>query len=175
MVKKGDTLIEVTLAVGIFSMIAIAIVAVMSNGTAGAQTALETTLAREEIDAQAEALRFIHDAAAADKDSANSNSRDDNSSFYNLWNKYIVKDAHSTREDVTKDITITYLLDSKPYDTKADLEMAVNELNDGTHQVKYKVSYKKDSTSSPITTTSLSRSIIITKNSDDNQNKEETN
>ena len=32
MVKKGDTLIEVTLAVGIFSMVAIAIVAVMSGG-----------------------------------------------------------------------------------------------------------------------------------------------
>ena len=78
-------------------------------------------------------------------------------------------------KDVTKDVTITYLLDSKPYDTKADLEKAVNELNDGTHQVKYKVSYKKDSTSSPITTTSLSRSIIITKNSSDDQNKEETN
>ena len=59
MVKKGDTLIKVMLAVGIFSMIAIAVVAVMSGGTSSAQTALETTLAREEIDAQAEALRFI--------------------------------------------------------------------------------------------------------------------
>lgn len=59
MSKKGDTLIEVTLAIGIFSMIAIAIVSVMSASTSNAQTALETTLAREEIDAQAEALRFI--------------------------------------------------------------------------------------------------------------------
>ena len=71
--KKGDTLIEVTLAVGIFSMVAIAIVAVMSGGISGAQTALETTLTREEIDAQAEALRFIHSSyiagkAANDKD-----------------------------------------------------------------------------------------------------------
>ena len=93
MVKKGDTLIEVTLAVGIFSMIAIAIVAVMSNGTAGAQTALETTLARESIDTQAEALRFIHDAAAADKDSASSSSGSTSrSSFYSLWTN-IVKSA----------------------------------------------------------------------------------
>ena len=73
MIKKGDTLIEVTLAVGIFSMIAIAIVAVMSGGTVGAQTALETTLTREEIDAQAEALRFIHTSYIADKDSGNKN------------------------------------------------------------------------------------------------------
>ena len=64
MVKKGDTLIEVLLAVGIFSMIAISVVAVMSGGTSSAQTALETTLTREEIDAQAEALRYIHDSYA---------------------------------------------------------------------------------------------------------------
>lgn len=65
MVKKGDTLIEVTVAVGIFSMIAIAIVAVMSNGVANAQTALESTLTREEIDTQAEVLRFIHSSHIA--------------------------------------------------------------------------------------------------------------
>lgn len=65
MVKKGDTLIEVLLAVGIFSMIAIAVVAVMSSGTSNAQLALETTLAREEIDTQAEALRYIHDVYIA--------------------------------------------------------------------------------------------------------------
>ena len=53
MVKKGDTLVEVTLAIGIFSMIAIAVASVMSGGTASAQLALETTLAREEIDTQA--------------------------------------------------------------------------------------------------------------------------
>lgn len=78
MVKKGDTLIEVTLAVGIFSMIAIGIAAVMSGGTAGAQTALETTLTREEIDTQAEALRFIQTAYGVEKDSADER-------FAKLW------------------------------------------------------------------------------------------
>ena len=66
MIKKGDTLVEVTLAVGIFSMVAIAVVAVMSGGTSNTQTALETTLAREEIDIQAETLRFIQASAAAE-------------------------------------------------------------------------------------------------------------
>lgn len=66
--KRGDTLIEVMLAVGIFSMVAIAVVAVMSGGTSSAQTALETTLAREEIDAQAEAIRFIHGAYIAESE-----------------------------------------------------------------------------------------------------------
>ncbi len=82
MVKKGDTLIEVTLAVGIFSMIAVAVVAIMSNGTSETQTALETTIAREAIDTQAEALRFIHDSAAIQNQE-----NDDNSMFIPLWDK----------------------------------------------------------------------------------------
>lgn len=68
MVKKGDTLVEVTLAIGIFSMIAIAVASVMGGGTASAQLALETTLAREEIDTQAEAIRFVHANYIANKD-----------------------------------------------------------------------------------------------------------
>ncbi len=56
---KGDTLIEVALAIGIFSMVAVAVVAVVSGSTSSAQSALELTVTREEIDAQAEALRFI--------------------------------------------------------------------------------------------------------------------
>lgn len=76
-VKKGDTLIEVILAVGIFSMVAVAVMAVMNGGAASAQMALEATLAREEVDAQAEALRFIQTAYIADKD-------DDK--YSELWN-----------------------------------------------------------------------------------------
>ena len=59
-------------------MVAIAVVAVMSGGTSSAQTALETTLAREEIDTQAEALRFIQSAHIAEKD-------DENGKFSKLW------------------------------------------------------------------------------------------
>lgn len=80
MIKKGDTLIEVTIAIGIFSLIAITIAAVMSSGTSGSQTALETTLAREEIDAQAEALRFIHESYITSKDANQGNP------YYKLWN-----------------------------------------------------------------------------------------
>lgn len=59
---KGDTLIEVALAIGIFSLVAITVVSVVSASLTGAQSALETTVTREELDAQAEALRFIHDS-----------------------------------------------------------------------------------------------------------------
>ncbi len=82
--KKGDTLIEVTMAIGIFSMIAIAVVAIMNSGTSGTQTALETTLAREEIDAQAEALRFIQASYISDKDSIVEDDDTENR-FQKLW------------------------------------------------------------------------------------------
>ncbi|MBR3270105.1 hypothetical protein IKG07_02555 [Candidatus Saccharibacteria bacterium] len=59
---KGDTLIEVALAIGIFSLVAITVVSVVSASLTGAQSALETTVTREELDGQAEALRFIHDS-----------------------------------------------------------------------------------------------------------------
>ena len=65
--KRGDTLIEVILAVGIFSMVAVAVLAVMNGGASSAQLSLEATLAREEVDTQAEALRFIHSSYIAEK------------------------------------------------------------------------------------------------------------
>ncbi|MBR3252787.1 hypothetical protein IKF84_01815 [Candidatus Saccharibacteria bacterium] len=60
--RKGDTLVEVAFAIGIFSLVAITVVAVTSASTSAAQASLETTLTREDIDGQAEALRFIHDS-----------------------------------------------------------------------------------------------------------------
>ena len=91
MAKRGDTLIEVTLAVGIFSMIAVAVVATMSSGTTNAQTALETTLARAEIDAQAEALRFIQTSASANK----------SDKIIKLWDGILGK-AHGSNEEIVK-------------------------------------------------------------------------
>ncbi len=81
--RVGDTLVEVSLAIGIFSMVAIAVVAVMTGGTSSVETALETTLAREEIDVQAEALRFIHSAYVTGIDA----SIDD--PYIQLWDKII--------------------------------------------------------------------------------------
>ena len=80
--RAGDTLVEVTLAIGIFSMVAVAVVAVMSSGTSNTQTALETTLTREEIDIQAEALRFIHSAYL-------SNLNNPDNPYVKLWSNIV--------------------------------------------------------------------------------------
>lgn len=60
--ERGDTIIEVIFAIVIFSFVAIASLAIMNKGLAVGEKALEITLVRQQINAQAEALRFIHEA-----------------------------------------------------------------------------------------------------------------
>ena len=63
--QRGDTLIEVLLAISIFSLVAVGTLSIMSQGTAASQRSLEITLVRQQIDAQAETLRFMHDSYVA--------------------------------------------------------------------------------------------------------------
>ena len=63
--QGGDTIIEVILAVTIFSMVGVSAISLMNRGMAMAQRSLEITLVRQQIDAQAEMLRFTNDQAAA--------------------------------------------------------------------------------------------------------------
>lgn len=59
---RGDTLIEVSFAIVVFCVISILSVGLMNRNLSAAQGTLELNMARNEIDAQAEALRFIHDS-----------------------------------------------------------------------------------------------------------------
>jgi len=59
-ISRGDTLIEVLFAISVFSLVVVGGLSIMNQGTAAAQRALEITLVRNEIDAQAEALRFMN-------------------------------------------------------------------------------------------------------------------
>lgn len=61
----GDTLIEVLFAFAVLSLVIIGALTIMNQGTVAAQRSLETTLVRQEIDGQAETLRFLHDAYVA--------------------------------------------------------------------------------------------------------------
>ena len=85
-------------------MIAIAVVAVMSGGTSSAQSALETTLAREEIDTQAEALRFIQSAYISDKGNKNSK-------YQKLW-EAITSNANELSETDSDQRILQYMPDS---------------------------------------------------------------
>jgi type II secretory pathway pseudopilin PulG len=63
--ERGDTIIEVLFSVAVFAMVAVGAMAIMNQGTAIAQRSLEVTLVRQQIDAQAEAIRYIHQAYVA--------------------------------------------------------------------------------------------------------------
>jgi len=63
--QAGDTLIEVLLAFAVLSLVIVGALSIMNQGTVAAQRSLETTLVRQEIDGQAETLRFLHDAYVA--------------------------------------------------------------------------------------------------------------
>ncbi len=68
--SRGDTIIEVLLAITIFSMVAVGALTLMNQGTSSAQRALEITQVRQQIDSQAEMLRAVHQAYTADSDEA---------------------------------------------------------------------------------------------------------
>ncbi len=63
--QQGDTLIEVLFAVTVFSFVVVGALTIMNQGTAASQRALEISLVRQQIDGQAEALRFMHNAYVA--------------------------------------------------------------------------------------------------------------
>lgn len=70
----GDTIVEVMLAITIFSAVAIGGLTIMNQGTAAAQRSLEMTLVRQEIDGQAESLRVMHNEMITQKNSDGSGS-----------------------------------------------------------------------------------------------------
>lgn len=66
MTKRGDTIVETMFAFAIFGLIAIINIQIMQQGFRLNQSALEISLAREQINSQAEALRLLNSAYIAD-------------------------------------------------------------------------------------------------------------
>ena len=60
--QAGDTLIEVLFAVTVFSLIVVTALSIMNQGSSTAQRSLEMTLVRQQMDNQAEVLRFLHES-----------------------------------------------------------------------------------------------------------------
>ncbi|MDO4611293.1 MAG: type II secretion system protein [Candidatus Saccharibacteria bacterium] len=110
--KVGDTLIEVTLAIGIFSMVAITVASVVNGSTSSAQVALETTVTREQIDAQAEALRFIHNSYIA----GNAANETGDDAYLNLW-----KEITSHAKDRGESLEYNPATCAEIYDNKNNL------------------------------------------------------
>lgn len=63
--RKGDTIVEVMIAVTVLSMVIVSSLAIMSGGLATTQRNMESTLVRQEMDSQTATLRFLHNAYIA--------------------------------------------------------------------------------------------------------------
>lgn len=65
---RGDTIIEVVIAITVFCVISIITIGIMDRDLNNIQGTLELEMARNEIDAQAEALRFIHNSFLSERE-----------------------------------------------------------------------------------------------------------
>lgn len=63
--ESGNTIIEMVLAFGAFSLVAVGTVIMLNRSISIAQSSLETTLVRQQIDAQAEMIRYVSDNTPA--------------------------------------------------------------------------------------------------------------
>lgn len=59
--QRGDTIVEVMVAFAVFALVAMGAMTVMNRGSAIVERSLEITLVREQIDAQAQILRYARD------------------------------------------------------------------------------------------------------------------
>lgn len=84
-IHRGDTIVEVTFSIAIFALVAVISINLMNSGLATSQATLEVNLARNEIDSQAEALRFIHNSYLSERELAGN---DNDARVYKaLWEK----------------------------------------------------------------------------------------
>lgn len=66
MKNRGDTIIEVMFAFVVFSLVTIGLMSIMNQGIAMAQRSLEITLVRQQIDSQADIVRYVRNTSSAD-------------------------------------------------------------------------------------------------------------
>ena len=100
--RRGDTLIEVMFAIAVFSMVAVISISMMNAGVASGERSLELVTARNELNAQAEILRFIHSSYVSEltlpKCTNELISKGEKcQQFANLWQE-IVKHAMAPRD-----------------------------------------------------------------------------
>lgn len=89
--RRGDTLIEVMVAIAILALVTIVTVSMMQSGITAAERSLELTTARNELNAQIEALRFVHSSYVAELalPTCTATSEERCQAFKELWEKIV--------------------------------------------------------------------------------------
>lgn len=118
--KRGDTIIEAMFAFAVFSLVSIVTVSMMNLGISASERSLELTTVRNELNAQAEALRFIHSSYISElslpRDCAGNNNTATGCQHYtDLWDAIVDRSIDTT--------TIEYPLStcSTVYESENDL------------------------------------------------------
>lgn len=107
--KRGDTIIEVMIAFAIFSLVAIISIGMMNSGLSASERSLELVTARNELNAQAEALRFIHSSYIAEANLPECGSPEDTSDANNIrCRQYQGLWERVTRDAIRSDQLIEY-------------------------------------------------------------------
>lgn len=126
---RGDTIIEVLFAITVFSLVAIGGLSLMNKGTALAQRSLEIDLVREQIDTQANALRYLNRAYIADygKDGGATDT----------WNKVVVAHALDGAKDKAQDFNTVANGDTcnLPSTSEKPFALDTTKLDDSKHLV----------------------------------------
>lgn len=89
--ESGDTIIEVLIAITIFSLVAVGGLSLMNQGLSMAQRSLEIGLVRQQIDSQADALRYLNHAYVSDYGKRGQAT--------NLWTQVITDNAVVAAQD----------------------------------------------------------------------------
>ncbi len=100
-VKRGDTLVEVMVAMAILAVVTIVTVTMMNQGLNVSERSLELTTARNELNAQAEALRFIHSSYVSELNLPKCNSAGNDvrcQAFADIWEKIVEQAIPANQE-----------------------------------------------------------------------------
>lgn len=138
--RRGDTIIEVMFAFAIFSLVAIITVTMMNLGLAASERSLEVTVVRNEMNAQAEALRFIHSSYIAEQTLPENCGPDAPKcqQYKALWETIIgraVAPAGSVGAGATYTIEMPVMNCSKLYDNQAETLVKNNAFVLNTRQL----------------------------------------
>lgn len=98
--EQGDTLVEVMFAFAVFAMVVVSCLTIMNQGIATAQRSLEVTLVRQQIDSQAETLRYLHQAYVAQHKPGSVPAEGAAAQWKNLSNNYAASSTASEFGDL---------------------------------------------------------------------------
>lgn len=123
--KRGDTLIEVMFAIALFCLVAVIAISMMNGGVSSAEGTLELVVSRNELNAQAEALRFIHSSYVSEKslpELSATTGGTDRQQYRELWEAITSHAIDPPDGTSTGDSEILLDLDAFIHDQSADVQ-----------------------------------------------------